>query len=213
MRQLLPGPHPALETRRRPTWLLANAPRPVDLRPRLDEQVVRALLAVVAAGDDGEVEDIADRYRRPDEHLLGLVVEPSWESRADAAGTPIACLGLEPGGDRTEAMITSLAVLPGWRRQGFARALIFGACEHLGLHAMETETGTDAVGFYRAVGFSVTSLGELYPGIERFRCRLDLPAALIRARPRPAFCDTPESVVRGRVIWDSPPWPAIGGSD
>ena len=52
VRQLLPGPHPALETRQRPTWLLANAPRPVDLRPRLDEPGVRPLLALVAAGDD-----------------------------------------------------------------------------------------------------------------------------------------------------------------
>ena len=103
------------------------------------------------------------------------MVEPSWESQDAAAGTPIACVGLDPRGDRTEATITSLAVLPGWRRQGFARALIFGACEHLGLHAIEAETDTDAIGFYRAIGFSVTSLGELQPGIERFRCRLDLP--------------------------------------
>ena len=29
----------------------------------------------------------------------------------------------------------------------------------------------------------------------------------------PAFCDTPESVVRKRPTWESPPWPAIGGPD
>jgi CubicO group peptidase (beta-lactamase class C family) len=175
VRQLLPGPHPALEARRRPTWLLANSPRPVDLRPRLDEPAVRPLLALLAAGDDAEVADIADRYRHPDPQLLGLVVESSWESQDAAAGTPVACLGLEPRDDRTEATITSLAVVPGWRRQGFARALIFGACEHLGLRAVETQTDADAVGFYRAIGFSVSSLGEQYRGIERFRCRLDLP--------------------------------------
>ena len=52
--------------------------------------------------------------------------------RAWPPGTPIACIGLEPRDDRDEAEITALAVLPDWRRQGFARALIFGACEHLG---------------------------------------------------------------------------------
>jgi len=36
---------------------------------------------------------------------------------------------------------------------------------------LEAETDKDAVGFYRALGFAVESLGEKYPGIERFRCR------------------------------------------
>src|SRR5439155_21653092 len=104
-----------------------------------------------------------------DAWLLGLVVEKSWEAQGTAPGTPIACIGLEPRDDRDEAEITSLAVLPDWRRQGFARALIFGACEHLGLRAVEAEPDADAVDFYRAVGFAVESLGK------RFRVRLELP--------------------------------------
>ena len=32
------------------------------------------------------------------------------------------------------------------------------------------ETDKDAVDFYRKLGFSVTSLGEKYPGVERFHC-------------------------------------------
>ena len=35
---------------------------------------------------------------------------------------------------------------------------------------IEAETDADAVGFYEQVGFTVTSLGESYPGVERFRC-------------------------------------------
>src|SRR5205823_4701260 len=35
VRQLLPGPHPSLETRHRPAWLLPLAARPVDLRSQL----------------------------------------------------------------------------------------------------------------------------------------------------------------------------------
>ena len=176
VRRLLPGPHPSLETRHRPRWLLAIAGRPVDLRPRLDEPAVRAVLEVLTGrGDDGEVDRIADRYRDGHGRLLGLVVEKSWEVQGMAAGTPIACIGLEPSDDRDEAEITSLAVLPDWRRQGLARALIFGASEHLGLRAVEAETDVDAVDFYRAVGFAVERLGERYPGVERFRCRLELP--------------------------------------
>jgi CubicO group peptidase (beta-lactamase class C family) len=175
VRHLLPGSHPALETRHRPSWLLATAPRTLDLRARLDEPTIRALFEILARCDDGDVERIADRYRDPKAQLLGLVVERSWEAQGIAVGTPVACIGLEPRGDRSEAMITALAVLPDWRRRGFARALIFGACQHLGLGAVEAETDTDAVVFYRAAGFSVRSLGEQHPGVERFRCRLELP--------------------------------------
>lgn len=33
-----------------------------------------------------------------------------------------------------------------------------------------TETDNDAVDFYRKYGFEITSLGEKYPGVERFLC-------------------------------------------
>jgi ribosomal protein S18 acetylase RimI-like enzyme len=176
--RLLPGPHPSLETRHRPRWLLATAPRLVDLRPRLDESDVRAVLGVLAwRGDDGEVDRLAERYRRAGTRLLGLVSARSWEVQGVPPGTPIGCIGIEPrSGD--EAEIRSLAVLPRWRRQGLARALVFGACAQLGLHAVEAETDADAVDVYRALGFAVESIGERYPGVERFRCRLELPSPL-----------------------------------
>lgn len=173
--QLLPGPHPSLERRHRLQWMMAMAGRPVDLGPRLDDPDVRSLLEVLS-GDRHEVEvdRIASRYRGPGNWLLGVVVEKSWEAIAPTPGTSIACIGLEPKG-RDEAKITALAVLPDWRRQGFATSLVFGACEQLGLRALEAETDADAIDFYRAIGFTVESLGERFPEVERFRCRLELP--------------------------------------
>jgi CubicO group peptidase (beta-lactamase class C family) len=173
--QLLPGPHPSLERRHRLGWMMAMAARPVDLRTRLDEPNVRSLLKI-ASGDGGEVEvdPIAGRYADPGTWLLGVVVEKSWEEIAPPPGTPIACIGLEPKG-RDEARITALAVLPDWRRQGIATSLIFGACERLGLRALEAETDAGAVGFFRAIGFAAGSLGERHPEAGRLRCRLELP--------------------------------------
>ena len=38
---------------------------------------------------------------------------------------------------------------------------------------VEAETDDDAVGFYRALAFRVSSLGEKYPGVVRYRCLHD----------------------------------------
>jgi GNAT superfamily N-acetyltransferase len=174
--RLLPGPHPSLETRHRPRWSLAIPGRPVDLQGRLDEPSVRKVLEVLACrGVDGEVDRIADRYRNGHTRLLGLVVEESWERQDVVPGTPIACIGLGLK-SRAEAKITSLAVLPDWRRQGIARSLVFGAYEQLALGMLEAEAeaDSDALEFYRAIGFAVESLGEQTPSVERFRCRLEV---------------------------------------
>jgi CubicO group peptidase (beta-lactamase class C family) len=173
--RLLPGPHPSLETRHRPRWLLAMGARPVDLRPRLDEPDVRALLGVALGRDGGgEIDRIAERHRHPQIRLLGLLVEQSWEAQGVPPGTPVACIGVRPRG-RDEAEVTSLAVLPAWRGQGFARSLLFGACEQLALRTLEAEVDAEGVDVAHALGFAVESLGQRYPGVERFRCRLELP--------------------------------------
>lgn len=39
---------------------------------------------------------------------------------------------------------------------------------------IKAETDKDAVGSYRKNGFSITSLGEKYPGVERFDCTLSV---------------------------------------
>lgn len=39
-----------------------------------------------------------------------------------------------------------------------------------GLRKIQAETDQEAVGFYRKAGFVITSLGEKYPGVERFSC-------------------------------------------
>ncbi len=172
---VLPGPHPSLERRHRLRWMMAMGGRPVDLRPRVDDPDVRSLIEVISRDRHAVgVDPIANRYRRPGSWLLGLVVEKSWEAIGVNPGTPVACIGLESNG-RDEAIITALAVLPEWRRQGFATSLVFGACEQLGLRALEAESDADAVEFYRTIGFAVASLGERHLKVERYRCRLDVP--------------------------------------
>ena len=83
----------------------------------------------------------------------------------------MACIGLERHGDR--ATIKHIATSEHARGLGLGRRLVQGAIETFALRHLEAETDAAAVGFYRACGFQVSSLGEKYPGVERFRCTFD----------------------------------------
>jgi ribosomal protein S18 acetylase RimI-like enzyme len=83
-------------------------------------------------------------------------------------GSLIGCMGLEMrlGG----AVIRSLSVSVPHRGRGVGRSMVEAVLQRTGVSWFEAETDADAVGFYERLGFSVASLGEKYPGVERFRC-------------------------------------------
>jgi ribosomal protein S18 acetylase RimI-like enzyme len=68
--------------------------------------------------------------------------------------------------------ISAIAVAQDHRGMGIGRLLVTGALERLESRSLYAETDGDAVEFYRQLGFAVSSLGEKYPGVERFACRL-----------------------------------------
>lgn len=74
-----------------------------------------------------------------------------------------------------EGEITHVSVAASVQRQGLGRTII---AELKSLKPLTrrwfVETDDDAVGFYRSLGFEVQDLGELYPGVRRYRCTLDI---------------------------------------
>lgn len=78
----------------------------------------------------------------------------------------VGVVGYIPGRDRTE--LVHIATAPQVRRSGVGAALVAWVGEHCGSGVVEVQTDGESVGFYRALGFEVESLGELYPGVERF---------------------------------------------
>lgn len=122
------------------------------------EADVLALLAM-AKGPSTDVALAARRYESQEWQLFA--------QRHD--GTVVAVVGVERDVNGT-AIVRAIAVLPALRRHGIARQLLDELAEDPLITALEAETNREAVGFYEACGFSVTSLGEKYPGIERFRC-------------------------------------------
>jgi ribosomal protein S18 acetylase RimI-like enzyme len=88
-----------------------------------------------------------------------------------ASDVVVGILGIVIHADGGKAEIRHIAVHPDHRRQGVGRLLVEEVGRLLGLEEVEAETGVNnAHAFYPACGFSVTSLGEKYPGVERFLC-------------------------------------------
>ncbi|ARJ22558.1 GNAT family N-acetyltransferase [Bacillus mycoides] len=78
-----------------------------------------------------------------------------------------ACIGIEVIG-ATKARICHIAVAPQYRHKGIALKMIKGVVTMHQLTYVEAETDNEAIEFYKRIGFQVKSLGEKYPGIERF---------------------------------------------
>ena len=135
----------------------------VDIRTKVDDTGVQELLALCMGDPTPQrLQAVSARYcAQPTWHLLGI----------EAASAVIACIGLEMIGPG-EAAIRCIAVAAPYRRQELGRRLVQASVQQFGLHRLVAETDSDAVGFYERCGFVITSLGELYPGRERFHCLL-----------------------------------------
>lgn len=83
----------------------------------------------------------------------------------------VGCIGIVKG-EANRCEIKHIAVSPVFRGKGIGREMIRYVEEHHAFSSIYAETDQDAVIFYKNLGFHITSLGEKYPGVERFGCLL-----------------------------------------
>jgi ribosomal protein S18 acetylase RimI-like enzyme len=134
-----------------------------DAIPSQDDAILRQLpWFSVGYPDDAKIEQRFAQYRGETDHrLLAYEVD----------GRILGSVGLvltAPG----EAVIRNIAVLPAHRGQGIGRQLVRQVWARFALRRLTAETDAGAVGFYRRCGFAIASLGEKWPGTERFECVL-----------------------------------------
>ena len=145
------------------------------MSPVQDDDTARHLLTMSTGfPTPAKVEQGFTRYRD----------EPGWSLLAHAVdGQVTGVIGLQhmaPG----EAVIQAIAVLPSHRGQGIGRQMVRQVWARFGLRRLTAETDKDSVEFHRPCGFAITSLGEKYPGIERFACELIVTRSAEPSDPR-----------------------------
>lgn len=121
---------------------------------------VKELLSYSVFPDPEAIERAASHYQTGQSRLFGY----------EEDGLLIGVIGFDVV--QNELFIRHLAVLPENRGQGYGRGLILELLLEVQPQpdAIIAETDEEAVDFYRNIGFEVYSMGEPYPGGERFRC-------------------------------------------
>ncbi|WP_263995406.1 bifunctional GrpB family protein/GNAT family N-acetyltransferase [Mycobacterium yunnanensis] len=129
-----------------------------------DDAAVRGLLALATGGGQSRVDEAVRQYR--DDSSARLLIA-TW------AGETVGLAGYRVIGGTTVVLL-HVATAPHARRKGVGSRLLAEvrrvAPPELPVVA---ETDRDAIRFDRATGFTVASLGEKYPGVERYRVELD----------------------------------------
>jgi len=70
-----------------------------------------------------------------------------------------------------KAVLKHIAVKEEYRNKGIGKTMIQAYIKTQKVNILEAETDVEAVDFYRKIGFQISSLGEKYKGVERFKCQ------------------------------------------
>jgi len=136
----------------------------VNVKPRIRDEEIVELLELCVFPDPERLERvIADYAGNPELQLYG------YESEGEIVGV----IGFRQVEQSADIVIEHLAVKPECRGAGFGRGQILEVIEMTKPRLVLAETDEEAVEFYRRIGFEIESLGEKYPGVERFRCTYD----------------------------------------
>ncbi|MCR8641040.1 GNAT family N-acetyltransferase [Paenibacillus sp. N1-5-1-14] len=136
----------------------------INMKDRVDEEAIQELLGYAIGLGVDKLQSTTETYRNS--HVLELYGCVSEDHL-------VGIIGCAEGHDK-QIIITHLAVNPDSRGAGFGRGMILELIELKEPSSLHVETDEEAVDFYRSIGFVIESLGEKYPGVERFSCKYEV---------------------------------------
>jgi ribosomal protein S18 acetylase RimI-like enzyme len=134
----------------------------INLKDFNDFSVVKNLLSECMWSDGERVNAEVTKYLEDESRELF-----GWFSNDELVGL----IGVIHG-SFGEVELKHIAIKQDYRGKGFGRKLVHEYIQTNNIVKMKAETDKDAVGFYTKLGFTILSLGEKYPGVERFECTL-----------------------------------------
>ncbi|MGV9611465.1 GNAT family N-acetyltransferase [Nocardia xishanensis] len=121
---------------------------------------VTDLLFTAIGGDRSRLAAAVRRYRDDSAaHLVAAIVD---DELAGVAGYVAS---------QDHAVLLHIATRESHRRDGIGRSLLAEIRSRIPGRSVIAETDRDALAFYLGTGFEAVSLGEKYPGVERFEVR------------------------------------------
>lgn len=131
-----------------------------DINNLIEETEIKDLIGHCIFPDPDKLDKVIAQYKsKSDLRLYGIVVE----------NQVVGIVGYKQlSSDIIE--IQHISVNPQYRGGGYGRGLIFELLNTEKPAKITAETDGDAVDFYRRIGFEINSLGEKYPGVERYLC-------------------------------------------
>lgn len=134
----------------------------VSLTEYYNPNEVIELLAQCMWPDEERILAELECYRKEEERsLFGFVIDHAL----------IGLVGVSSIGEMLR--VRHIAVKPMYRHQGLGSQMILELRSRYA-QALIAETDRESVEFYRKAGFQIESLGEKYPGVERYKCTLNV---------------------------------------
>jgi GNAT superfamily N-acetyltransferase len=139
-----------------------SSERPLHVVPAsVDDDGVSEQLALAVGNDLHRIDEIVQRYRQDPATILLLAL---------ADRDPVGVVGYTV--DDANVILLHIATKEDARRTGVGRQLLTAVREATPRHLpLVAETDVDGLGFYLANDFIAESIGEKYPGVERFYVR------------------------------------------
>ena len=134
-----------------------------EIKTKEIQPSIRNLLSY-ATSESKIVTEYNNYLKGPNRKLFGVEQDEEY----------IGCIGIEIVSRRV-CMINHIAVFPEQRGKRVGSEMINLLAEQFLFIIAETDK--DAVDFYKKYGFTISSLGEKYPGVERFLCTYERPVS------------------------------------
>lgn len=133
----------------------------INLNDQLENHRVVELLSYSIFPDPDRIRGTVKQYAEEDSmEIYGIQFEDEI----------VAVIGFRLDDQGNNIEITNISVDPEYRGLGYGRGQILELIALYKPKRIIAETDEEAVDFYRNIGFTVSGLGEKYPGVERFRC-------------------------------------------